>query len=151
VNNNNNNKNETNINNRWQNTIQRGKWRWARKSDYGDDGVDVVGVQHSKGASWEEERDDNRDNEIKDERGRVLANGKEIMIAPPPSASLIRTRTNPRRQVLIWKSSASYHYNICQAVSLFDLIRDWLLRYSSVLIITVLRTKLPEKCSWTNF
>jgi hypothetical protein len=57
----------------------------------------VVGVQHAKGASWEEERDDNRDNEMKGERGRVLANGKEIMRAP--SASLIRTRTNPPGQV----------------------------------------------------
>jgi hypothetical protein len=41
----------------------------------------VVGVQHAKGASWEEERDDNRDNEMKDESGRVLADGKENMRA----------------------------------------------------------------------
>jgi hypothetical protein len=88
-------KNETNINNRWRNTIQRGKSRWARNSDYGNDGVDVVGVQHAKGASWEEERDDNRDNEMKDESGRVSANGKEIMRAP--FASPVRTRTNLRR------------------------------------------------------
>jgi hypothetical protein len=42
----------------------------------------VVGVQHEKGASWEEKRDDNRDNVTTDESGRVLAYGKENMRAP---------------------------------------------------------------------
>jgi hypothetical protein len=42
----------------------------------------VVGVQHAKGGSCEEGIDDNRDNEMKDESGRVLADGKENMRAP---------------------------------------------------------------------
>jgi hypothetical protein len=42
----------------------------------------MVGVQHAKRASREGERDDNRDNEMKDESGKVLAAGKENMRAP---------------------------------------------------------------------
>jgi hypothetical protein len=57
---------------------------------------DVVGVQHAKGASWEEERDDNRDDKMKHESGRRVDNGKENLRAP--SASPVRTWTDlPRR------------------------------------------------------
>jgi hypothetical protein len=50
----------------------------------------VIGVQHAKGASWEEERDGKSDNEMKDESVRVLAGGKENMTAP--LHPLVRTR-----------------------------------------------------------
>jgi hypothetical protein len=41
----------------------------------------MVGVQHAKRASREGERDDNRDNEMKDKSGRVSTDGKESMRA----------------------------------------------------------------------
>jgi hypothetical protein len=42
----------------------------------------VIGIQHAKGASSEEERDEDRGNEMIDESGRVLADGEENMRAP---------------------------------------------------------------------
>lgn len=37
----------------------------------------MVGVQHAEGTSWEGERDDDRENEMQDKNGRVMAVGKE--------------------------------------------------------------------------
>lgn len=45
----------------------------------------MVGVPHAKVASWEEERNDNIDSEMKDETGRMLADGKENMRVPSAS------------------------------------------------------------------
>jgi hypothetical protein len=62
----------------------------------------VAGIQHAKGASWEEERGDNTENEMQDESGRVLAKGNENMRAPFASPSQdVDQPTSTGPQVLI--------------------------------------------------
>jgi hypothetical protein len=59
-----------------ENTKRRSKYRRV----WGDDnGYDVAVVQHAKGASLEEETDDNGNDEKQNESGGDLGNGKENM------------------------------------------------------------------------
>jgi hypothetical protein len=86
-----------------KNANNRGISRWAWRNDYGNDD-DVIGVQHAKKASWEEEKNGKRVDKMKDD-GREIRDGRKNVRVP--FASLRQDADQPTRRTFrkdLWTS-----------------------------------------------